>query len=73
MADLNNIHQNMTMTGLALFVLGLITMIPEIYFSGIIVTALSLFVEIKDLDRKRLEIQETSPTTTNNTETYYSW
>ncbi len=73
MADFNNIHQNMTMTGLALFVLGLITMIPEIYFSGIIVTALSLFVEIKDFDKKRLEAQGDSPSTVNNSETYYSW
>jgi 4-hydroxybenzoate polyprenyltransferase len=45
----------MTMTGIAMFTLGLITMIPEIYFTGILVTALSLFVEIKDLDKKRLE------------------
>ena len=55
MSDLTKLSQNMTMTGIAIFTLGLITMIPEIYFTGILVTALSLFVEIKDLDKKRLE------------------
>ncbi len=55
MSDLTKLSQNMTMTGIAMFTLGLITMIPEIYFTGILVTALSLFVEIKDLDKKRLE------------------
>jgi hypothetical protein len=55
MSDLTKLSQNMTMTGIAMFTLGLITMIPEIYFTGILVTALSLFVEIKDLDKKRVE------------------
>lgn len=73
MADFNKIHHNMTMTGIALFVLGLITMIPEIYFSGIIVTALSLVVEIKDLDKKRLETECISQEPLNKTDAYYSW
>jgi len=73
MSDLTKIHQNMTMTGIALFVLGLITMVPEIYFSGIIVTVLSLFVEIKDLDKKRLEEHGVPDTHPNMSETYYSW
>jgi 4-hydroxybenzoate polyprenyltransferase len=69
----NKILHNMTMTGVALFALGLITMIPEIYFSGIIVTALSLLVEIKDLDKKRLEAQGLSEPGLDANETYYSW
>ena len=73
MGNLNPIYHNMTMTGLAMFVLGMITMIPEIYFSGIIVTALSLIVEVKDLEKKRIEAHSFSQYSSNDSESYSSW
>ena len=53
--------QKMTLTGILLFALGVLTMIPEIYLSGIIVMAISASLHINDLEVKRIDEQHPAP------------
>jgi flagellar biosynthesis component FlhA len=57
MQDVHKLNQPMTLTGFILFFLGLVTMTPEIYFSGIFVMFLSASLQIKDLEKHRIEQQ----------------
>lgn len=50
--------QNMSITGFVLLILGFLTLIPEIYFSGILVMIISAGLHIKQFDELRLSEQE---------------
>ena len=60
----------MSVTGVILFLLGLATLTPEIYFSGIMVMFTSAGLQLKALEKERLE--ETTPSFPPE-DAYYSW
>lgn len=72
MASISEIYSKMTLTGFIIFLLGLITLTPEIYLSGIIVMALSTTVELKDLQQQSLETQAVSEEASLH-QAYHSW
>lgn len=47
----------MTMTGLVILIMGLITLNPEIYFSGFIVMIVSAVLQIKEFQHIQVEMQ----------------
>ena len=51
MAFSNTYLQKMTVTGILILLMGLITMMPEIYLSGILILALSSLLQVKELER----------------------
>lgn len=55
MSSLYNICKQTTLTGATILLLGLVTLIPEIYFSGIIVMLISASLHITDLETHRKE------------------
>ena len=56
------------MTGFILFFFGLITMTPEIYFSGIMVIFLSASIQLNDLEKHRLDEHGITDNTINYTD-----
>jgi hypothetical protein len=66
------LRQKMTLTGFILLVLGLITLVPEIYMSGIIVLVISASLQIKDMEAMRLEEQLPGEAVPNQS-TYHAW
>jgi hypothetical protein len=47
----------MTMTGLVILIMGLITLNPEIYFSGVVVMIVSAVMQIKEFQHMQVEVQ----------------
>ena len=72
MATISEIYQKMTLTGFIIFLLGIVTLTPEIYFSGIIVMALSVAVELKDVEKMAQGTQGV-PDNHSHPPTYGSW
>jgi hypothetical protein len=61
----------MSVTGLILFLLGMATLTPEIYMSGIMVMFTSAGLQLKALEAERLE--EAAPNYPPPEEAYHSW
>ena len=69
---MQKLAQPMSVTGVILFLLGLATLTPEIYMSGIMVMFTSAGLQLKTLESERE--QEQSPATfPPPEEAYYSW
>ncbi len=74
MVTISEIYKKMTLTGFIIFLLGLVTLSPEIYFSGLIVMALSMTVELKEFEKQGLESQNTQSLNEQDANNYYaSW
>ena len=74
MVTISEIYKKMTLTGFIIFLLGLVTLSPEIYFSGLIVMALSMTVELKEFEKQGLESQHTQSLNEQDATNYYaSW
>ncbi len=67
MDSLYNLSKQTTLTGVAILLMGLLTMTPEIYFSGIIVMIVSASLHISGLETIRRDLvlpaNESSPQT----------
>lgn len=74
MQDVHQLNKPMTLTGFILFFLGLVTMTPEIYFSGIFVMFLSASLQLKELEKHRLDDHHSTPdNSTLEYTNYASW
>ena len=68
--------QSMTATGLTIFILGMLTFTPEIFFSGVIVMIISAAQSVKTLEAIRVEgptVQTPIPTISNENQSFYAW
>jgi hypothetical protein len=63
--------QSLSVTGFILFILGIATLTPEIYLSGVMVMVTSAGLTIKALEDQRADA--ISPETIPTYETYGSW
>jgi hypothetical protein len=74
MTDYLKLSRSMTVTGFIIFILGMFTFTPEIFFSGILVMAVSAIQGTQQLETMRLA--ETTPVSNvvapENT-SYYAW
>lgn len=74
MSKLFQLIEKTTITGLILVLLGIITFIPEIYLSGIMVMIVSSAIQVHQLETMRVENQSFADASAQTTtETYYSW
>lgn len=74
MSDYLKISRSMTITGFIIFILGMLTFTPEIFFSGIVVMVVSGTQGIQQLEVAR--IQETTvvaPPPPTETQHFYAW
>ena len=67
--QMTSIQESISVTGLTLFIVGIITLRPEICLSGLIVMFTSAGITLKDLESQR--IKNTFENDTN--ESSYSW
>ena len=65
------LNQSMTVTGFIIFILGMLTFTPEIFFSGVIVMLVSATQGIQQLEAHRIE--ETTASLTTENQSYYAW
>ena len=66
------IKQCISVTGFILFVMGLVTLTPEIYLSGVIVMFTSAGLQLNAIEAQRIE--ESRPHEQHiSAENYYSW
>ncbi len=63
--------QSLSVTGFILFIMGLVTLTPEIYLSGIMVMVTSVGLTMKHLEEQRIEAN--TPVNHSTYETYGSW
>ena len=63
--------QSLSVTGFILFVLGILTLTPEIYLSGIMVMMTSAGITLKALEAQRID--STNPEHTSTQDGYDSW
>lgn len=66
---MQSIQQSLSVTGFVLFLLGIVTLTPEIYLSGVMVMFTSAGLTMKSLETQR--VQETFATEPNDT--YHAW
>lgn len=71
MTTMFSLNQSMTVTGLIIFLLGMLTVTPEIFFSGVIVMICSTSQGIRQLETMRAE--ESHVQTTGENQSYYAW
>lgn len=64
--------QSLSVTGFILFFLGIVTLTPEIYLSGVMVMLTSASLTIKALEAQRMDDSLGYEAPVPN-ETYYSW
>ena len=69
---MQSIQQSLSVTGFVLFLLGLATLTPEIYLSGVMVMFTSASLTMKALEAHRVE-ESMVPETTVPNETYHAW
>lgn len=65
------LNQSMTVTGFIIFILGMLTFTPEIFFSGVIVMVVSAANGVQQLESMRVE--ETTVQATGENQSYYAW
>jgi flagellar biosynthesis component FlhA len=66
------ISESLSVTGFVLFLLGIITLTPEIYLSGVMVMFTSASITMKALEAQRHQETFSTESTTPNL-TYGSW
>ncbi len=74
MTDYLKLSRSMTVTGFIIFILGMFTFTPEIFFSGIVVMFVSAIQGTQQLETMRLA--ETTPVTNvvaPENMCYYAW
>lgn len=69
---MSSIQQSLSVTGFVLFLLGLVTLTPEVYLSGVIVMLTSAGITVKALEAQRVENSLEYETLIPN-ESYHSW
>ena len=68
------IIRKMTVTGFIIFVLGILTLTPEIYIPGLVVMVLSTTSTMSALEIQRVHEQHAAPIEEPiPNQTYYSW
>lgn len=68
-----NILQKTTVTGFIIFLLGLLTLTPEIYIPGIVVMLISSTSTVTAFEIQRLESHQAPMDEPPANHTYYSW
>lgn len=74
--QLEKTTQPMSLTGLVIFVLGLLTFSPEIYISGLMVMAVSFSLQLKYFETQRIEQHIVPVNVSQNqasAEAFYAW
>lgn len=69
---MNNIR-HMSITGLVIFLMGLLTLNPEIYLSGFMVLLVSASMQIKQFELQRQEEIGVTPIQNQTPAELYSW